>query len=85
MTEKVDEFDGDGIATTLVATVLQPGSKLSGLLRVLRTGAPWTDLPDRNPPYERPRVVDHYRDGGSVARVRGCDTAGMGQITGLGV
>jgi len=34
-----------------------PRDVLNGILWVLRTGAPWRDLPERYPPYPRPATV----------------------------
>jgi transposase len=34
-----------------------PRDVLNSILWILRTGAPWKDLPERYPPYQRPATV----------------------------
>jgi transposase len=34
-----------------------PRDVLNGILWILRTGAPWKDLPERYPPYQRPATA----------------------------
>lgn len=48
----------------------QPREVLNGILWVLRTGAPWHDLPDRYPPYQtcHRRFQNWVRDG-TIERV----------------
>ena len=47
---------------------------LDGILWVLRTGAPWADLPDRYPPYQRRgrkrSVLADEREDGTIKEVR---------------
>jgi transposase len=62
---------------------IDPRAVMNGVLWVLRTGAPWHDLPSRYPPYQ----TCHRRDsscgsaqggwtGSSSASPRTCETAG---------
>ena len=47
-----------------------PRDVLNGILWVLRTGAPWKDLPDRYPPYQTcHRRFQLWARGGALARI----------------
>jgi transposase len=47
-----------------------PREVLNGILWVLRTGAPWRDLPDRYPPYQTcHRRFQHWRKAGVFRRI----------------
>jgi len=47
-----------------------PRDVLNGILWVLRTGAPWADLPERYPPYQTcHRRFQHWARDGTLARV----------------
>jgi transposase len=47
-----------------------PREVLNGILWVLRTGAPWKDLPDRYPPYQTcHRRFQHWRKAGVFRRI----------------
>ena len=47
-----------------------PRDVLNGILWVLRTGAPWADLPERYPPYQTcHRRFQHWARDGTLTRV----------------
>ncbi len=47
-----------------------PREVLNGILWVLRTGAPWKDLPDRYPPHQTcHRRIQHWRKAGVFRRI----------------
>ncbi len=48
----------------------EPREVIGGILWVLRTGAPWKDLPDRYPPYQTcHRRFQHWCREGTLKRV----------------
>jgi len=67
-----------------------PRDVLNGILRILRTGAPWKDLPERYPPYQPPchrRFQKWIEEGvlGSVLETLAQDLQERGRDRSLGV
>jgi transposase len=61
-----------------------PSDVLNGILWVLRTGAPWHDLPERYPPYQTcHRRLQRWARDGTLERVLAALAQGVNKRRGL--